>query len=70
MHSDAAGEDLDPVPIGSCLSGLEDEQQFDAWVAMHRLGMLDGHEIVYDLSLGGFRLEASNKGAEAGESEL
>lgn len=66
MHNNARGGD--PVSLGSCLSGLEDKQQFDTWSSMAQLGMLDGYEITYDTGLGGFRLVAPVESKRTDES--
>jgi hypothetical protein len=39
------------------LPGLSAEQDFDTWVAMKHLGMLEGDGIVYDAETDRFRLE-------------
>jgi hypothetical protein len=65
MYNDARGGD--PIRLGSCLSELED-QQFQAWVSMHELGLLDGHEITYYADAHRLRLVAPVDSERADET--
>lgn len=49
----------DEEPVIPHLPGLSAEQDFNTWVAMKHLGMLDDgeYEIMYDAETGKFRLE-------------
>lgn len=51
---------------------LDAELQFEAWMAMQSLGLLEGenHEVVYDGVSGVFSLEAPAPGDEAGEEAV
>lgn len=64
----------DPVQLGSCLFDLESKLQFEAWVSLHKLGMLADREITFDTDAGSFRLasvvESEEPRATTREEEL